>query len=749
MGNKIGVGKQTTHASTSALEKAAAFGRWRFAPKSGRIVLSHMAATYLDVVADEAHALDACFINVVADDLVALVAMITRPAHGRDAEHVFRVITAHEGLRWLRITLLASDTPHEKSVCGIVTDITCDKHAAVRERLGFELTELLLGSNDLGDVIVNVIQLVCKSLGWEWGAYWSMESLPQNEARLRCTHNWHQPGYELGAFSKDSAGLIMASGQGLVGRVWQSGMAQWIDDMSSNPRFLRRDSAHNCGLQSGYIFPVTYALQDGEHHRPGVFEFYSCIARQTEAQLPKLASTIGALIAQTAQQLEREAVIHRLAHIDDLTELANRSHFHAQLTQSCLRAHRQHGEFGLMFIDLDRFKPINDAFGHDAGNSVLREFAARLKAVSPAGTVVGRLGGDEFALLVPDSSDAALSALAERVLDAARTPFRYEQAELTVSASIGVSRFPENGRTTPELLRSADAAMYRVKQNGRNGCDIFSTSSPSSIARMRATLAQRLAIETELHHAIENRELSLAYQPIFDISTGGMHAVEALIRWRRSSGECVSPEVFIPIAEQSHLIVEIGQWVMAQACADLSTLYQADFHGLKVHVNMAASEFTNNDLPDVLSALALSHCLPPSSITLELTEGMLMKQPEQVITVMHKLRSLGFEISLDDFGMGHSSLSMLKNLPITSMKVDRSFVRDIADSQSDHAIAKTILALGKHLQLDVIAEGIETQAQLSKLKAEGCHLIQGYLLSKPLGIDALISAYSSCQPGTF
>jgi diguanylate cyclase (GGDEF)-like protein len=747
MGNRIDIGHQTRHVSITALEKAASLGFWWHTPKSGQIALSPVAASYLDVDADQCHALDDCFINVVEDDLIRLIAMVSATQEVQDTEYEFRVITANEGLCWLRATLLPQENPGSNSVNGILTDITRSKHAAIRERLGFELTEFLIGSNQLSDAIHNVIQLVCKNLGWEWGAYWVMETSPQDEAQLRCRHHWHRPGYDLGAFSQASVDLCMAPGDGLVGRVWASGTAEWIDGMSTHPRFLRRNSAHTCGLLSGYIFPVTYVSQNGENHCLGVLEFYSCLPRQPEAQLPELSATIGALIAQTAQRLEREAVIYRLAHIDDLTELSNRSHFYSQLTEKCVGAARHQQKFGLMFIDLDRFKSINDAFGHEAGNSVLREFAFRLTTIAQQGTIVGRLGGDEFALLVPFSSDAALSNLAEQVLEAARIPFAYEGVELTVSASIGVSRFPENGRTTPELLRSADTAMYRVKQNGRNGCDIFSTSNPNSMAQTQAVLAQRLAIETELRHAIKNHELFLVYQPIFDVSTARMHAIEALIRWRRATGEMVPPDVFIPIAEQSHLIVEIGQWVVAQACADLSTLYQADFHGLKVHVNMAAAEFTNNELPNVLSELASSHCIPPSSITLELTEGMLMKQPEQVIAVMHKLRRLGFEISLDDFGMGHSSLSMLKNLPITSIKIDRSFVRDIAENPSDHAIAKTILALGSHLQLDVIAEGIETEAQLAKLKSEGCHLIQGYLLSKPLCLDRLISSYSTSQFG--
>jgi len=220
-----------------------------------------------------------------------------------------------------------------------------------------------------------------------------------------------------------------------------------------------------------------------------------------------------------------------------------------------------------------------------------------------------------------------------------------------------------------------------------------------------------------------------------------MHAVEALVRWRRSDGTLVPPDWFIPIAEQSHLIVEMGRWVAAQACEDLVRLHRAGFDGLKLHVNMAASEFTSRELPNRLSRLLQKLGIPPSHVVLELTEGMLMKQPEQVIAVMHQLRAIGVEISLDDFGMGHSSLAMLKNLPIHSMKIDRSFVRDLPDQPRDRAIAQTILDLGRHMTLDVIAEGIETGAQLDILRQAGCHLVQGFLLSKPADIETLLDVF--------
>ena len=737
---RAGQAASSTAAVVSDLERAAGFGRWWHEPLTGHSLLSPVASEFLEMPGDSADSLYACFGHVVEDDIPELIRLWTGAQTGQALD--IRVIGLARGMRWLRVTPLPPDPARPGWRHGLLQDITDLTQAAVRERLGYTLTEYLVGTHTLEDAIANVIQLICRNLGWEWGAYWSMAEDGAAKGLLRCRHFWHPPDRDLEQFSDVSAALGMAPGEGLVGRVWASGQAEWVEDMSTDARFLRRGSAQMCGLWSGYVFPVTYASDNGEHHRPGVLEFYSSLARQPDAQLPRVSATIGALIAQTAQRLETEAVIHRLAQVDEMTDLDNRAHFYAQLNRHCAFSQRQGGRFALMFIDLDRFKPINDAFGHEAGNALLQEFARRLQALAPPPARVGRLGGDEFAVLVPESGDErALAVLVDGVLAAASRPFVYEDAVLNVSASVGVSRFPENGATGPELLRSADAAMYRVKQNGRNGSNVFSTSSPDTLALQRARLAQRLVIEAELHEALQTNQLRLVYQPIVDIASGALHGVEALIRWRKPDGEFVPPDVFIPIAEQSDLIIDIGRWVLGQALRDLASLQDGALAPLKVHVNMAASEFTSSTLPETLRAMSAELAVPASQVVLELTETMLMRQPEQVKRVMHQLREIGFEISLDDFGMGHSSLAMLKSLPISSLKIDRSFVRDLPCGERDRAIAQTIVDLGQHLQLEVIAEGIESEAQLAVLSACGCRFGQGFLLGRPLPLAELIRAF--------
>lgn len=729
------------------VEKAACFGRWWHHAETDQLVLSAGAADMLGVETGWHRTLESCFAHLVPDDVLVLMSALAAADVGdKPIECEFRIINEVDGLRWLRLMSLPPTLTQHAVASGVLLDITSARHAAIRERLSFESTRFLVGTDTLGDAVTKVIQLVCENLGWEWGAYWALESDSASAQQLACKHFWHGPQDSLNAFTQESCSIRMAPGVGLVGQVWQTGAARWIEDMVSDQRFLRSKSAQKCRLQSGYVFPVVYVTDDGHRHSPGVLEFYSRLSRQREAQLPNLSATIGALIAQTAQRLEQQETIRLLAQIDGLTELANRSHFYRMLDNTCVDACASGTAFGLMFIDLDRFKPVNDAFGHEAGNVVLREFAQRLQALAPAQSHVGRLGGDEFAILLrPDGAmsqlNQQLDALAEQVLQAARMPFLFENHEMTVSASIGISVFPENGMTGPELLRSADAAMYRIKKNGRNALSFFSNSTSDTLAAQQSDLAQRLTMEAELHQALADNELFLEYQPIFDSNGQHMHAVEALVRWRRPNGDIVRPDVFIPIAEQSRLIVHIGRWVVRQACHDLARLHRSGFSGLQMHVNMAAPEFTCSKLPDQLRAIIKASGITPRDLCLELTEGMLMQQPDKVIPVMRTLRQLGFGISLDDFGMGYSSLSRLKNLPISSMKIDRSFVSGLPHQNEDSAIARTIIELGRNMNLQVIAEGVETHEQLTFLRQYGCSLIQGFVLSRPQPIDALIALY--------
>ena len=343
-------------------------------------------------------------------------------------------------------------------------------------------------------------------------------------------------------------------------------------------------------------------------------------------------------------------------------------------------------------------------------------------------------------LLVARNEDR-LAAATEQVLAAARTRFLVNGRELVISASIGVSIFPDNGRMGADLLRHADSAMYRIKRGGRNSVGYYSQDGAGANAADHAALLQQLTVEAELLHALAGGQLFLEYQPVFDTNERSVRAVEALVRWRRPNGEIVRPDVFIPIAEQSHLIVDIGRWVIGQACRDLARMQGAGLGELQMNVNMAALEFLNLNLPHELAGIAESAGIDPRSVCLELTEGMMMNHAEQVIPVMRSLRRRGFKISVDDFGMGYSSLSRLKDLPISSLKIDRSFVHGLPNDHQDRAIVQTIVDIGRNMNLDVIAEGVETDAQLHHLRRLGCALVQGYLTGRPMPLEALIERY--------
>lgn len=739
-------------ALAEAVENAAGFGRWWFDTREAQLVLSPGAAQFLEVGPGLHVSLEECFSNVLPEDVLQLITALMRaklPGMKIDCE--FRVLQDSRGLRWLRMHSVPQKAGMLPMHAGVLMDVTAAKHVEMRERFSYAITQSLVGTDSLAEAVPKVIQLVCENLGWEWGAYWQMGQMrqaPLESPQLACQYYWSHSEYALAAFTRDSRTLRMAPGEGFIGHVWLTGQAIWLEDMKNDSGFLRCDAARECGLESGYAFPVSYVAADGTRHNVGVLEFFSTLTRQHDAQLPNLSAVIGGLIAQAVQRMEQQDIMRRLAQTDDLTGLANRSHFHRLLDEMSADAGKTGNPFALLYIDLDRFKPINDAFGHEAGNLVLREFARRLQALAREGTRIGRLGGDEFAMLTPlacatdaGAVTALLCALAEQALQAACVPFRFEGHELKVSASIGISVFGENGWTPQELLRSADDAMYRGKKSGRNAYCFCSDGGIRLLEQQQTSLARQLTMEAEMHLALAEDEFFLEYQPVFDYCRSRMVAVEALLRWRKPGGELVPPDVFIPIAEQSRLIMQIGRWVVRQACRDLAVLHSAGLAELRVNVNMAAPEFTSINLPYELTEVASSCGIASRHLCLELTEGMVMKQPEKVVPVMQMLRQLGFHISLDDFGIGHSSLSRLKKLPITSIKIDRSFVAGLPQDRGDGAIVRSILDLGRHMKLDVIAEGVETDAQLLYLTQFGCTYLQGYLLSRPLSLQALIGMH--------
>jgi diguanylate cyclase (GGDEF)-like protein/PAS domain S-box-containing protein len=432
-----------------------------------------------------------------------------------------------------------------------------------------------------------------------------------------------------------------------------------------------------------------------------------------------------------AQLLEKQQHLDHLAHHDQLTGLPNRLYLAAYLPGAIEEAKRAGAMLAVLFLDLDRFKHINDSRGHETGDKLLKAVAQRLRATMRNEDVVVRMGGDEFIVVLKTGrTNDQVSEAASRITEAMSAPVIVDGRPLVTTASIGVSLYPRDGADMGELLRHSDTAMYQAKDRGRNNFQLFSPI-------MARRLKERMAIETSLRTAIQAGQLDVHYQPIVDISTRRVVALESLLRWKHPSHGFIPPERFVAVAEEAGLIVPIGEFVLARAVEDIARWRQAGCVQVPVAVNISAVQLQRSNLPATITALTQLHNVSPKMLQLELTESAVFERREGRTgesneDAVGRLRELGVKIAIDDFGTGYSSLSYLKRWRVDYLKVDRSFVRDLVTDMSDLAIVGAIIAMARHLHIEVVAEGIEGWQQLEKLRQLGCHLAQGYLLAKPV-----------------
>jgi diguanylate cyclase (GGDEF)-like protein/PAS domain S-box-containing protein len=606
----------------------------------------------------------------------------------------------------------------------ILHDITERKRAEQELHLLQDITQNVNEACDVHAALAITLNKVCETTGWTLAQAW----VPgPGGTTMECSPAWHCRGSGLEEFRTASLSFVFGPGEGLPGRVWSLKQPVWIPDVMRDVNFMRANTARAAGLKTGIWVPVLV----GEEVL-AVLEFFAREPREQDARLIQLVSAVAAQLGNVIRRKHTEERLHYLAHYDSLTGLPNRVLFTDRLRQAVIEADRHKRLVGVVFLDLDRFKTINDSLGHGIGDLFLKVVAERLARCVRAGDTVARQSGDEFTLVLADMGHVGHAArVAQKILDGLTHPFHVAGHELYASASLGMTLYPLDEHNIEGLLRNADIAMYRVKERGGNGYEFYA-------ADMTSKAQARLALENALRHALEREEFELHYQPVVDLDSGHIKGVEALIRWRHPERGLVPPGEFISVAEETGLIAPIGEWVLRTACRWCHEYSLAGGPPLRLAVNVSPRQFERGEILNVVTMILDETGFDPRQLDLEITETLLMQHAEAVLEVMHELGALGVHFSIDDFGTGYSSLSYLKHLPIGRVKIDKSFVDDIPADPNDAAIVSAIISMAHSLGLKVIAEGVETEAQLEFLRAQGCDMAQGYYFNRPLPAEEIM-----------
>jgi len=602
------------------------------------------------------------------------------------------------------------------------------------------LQEVAVAANEsesIDDAIQVCLNRVCAHTGWPVG---HARLLTNTRGELISTSLWHVDEDDVERFKvfrEITQSHPVIAPAGLPGRVLATKKPAWISDVTKDPQFLRAKFASDIGVKAAFGFPVLVRSEV-----VAVLEFFADQIISPDEHLLDVMAHVGTQLGRVVERKRAEDRLSYLAHHDTLTGLPNRTLFIERLQRAVREADDHERLVGVLFIDLDHFKNINDTLGHEAGDTLIRAVAERLVGCVRAQDTVSRMSGDEFTLVLADMGHVDdATCVAQKILDVLAAPFYIAERELFVTPSIGVTLYPFDDRDVEGLLRNADIAMYHAKELGRNNYQFYT-------AELTARAHKRLTLAGALHRAVKHNEFTIYYQPIVDLNSGLVTAMEALLRWQHPEWGLMEPAQFVPLAEETGLIIPIGEWVLREACRQARAWQLAGYPDLRVAVNLSARQFQQKNLiAEITSALRESG-LDPDYLELEITESAIMQNTETTIAVLRDVADLGVQLSIDDFGIGYSALSYLKRFPIDTLKIDQSFIRDIPRDADDAAIASAIIAMAHALGIRVIAEGVETQEQLAFLRARRCSGVQGFYFSKPLPAeDVLALLKQGCKLG--
>jgi diguanylate cyclase (GGDEF)-like protein/PAS domain S-box-containing protein len=666
--------------------------------------------------------------SVPPDKLAEKAAFLERIRRGEEFLDVEAERVRRDGTR-IAVSLSAAPLRNADGVFDgsvmILADISERRRTEQLQQLEHAVTRVLSESQSIDEAMHQVLENFCVTGGWAYGARWVLNT---GDQQLSCIESWHVdiPAVKVFAdFNRTVRRDFRPRSGGLLRGVWATGEPVWMEDVVADATFSRGPEAARAGLHAAMAFPI---LILGKFY--GVIEFFAAGQRPRDEGLLRVARSIGSQVGQFIARKEAELNLTYFANHDALTGLPNRAMFSERLSQSLLRAQRSGRKVAVMFLDLDRFKVINDTLGHDAGDRLLQEVAIRLRGCLRESDTIGRQGGDEFVVLLEDMTETAQAVgVAQKILDAVAESFELAGQDYHVTASIGVSVFPEDGADMQALLKNADIAMYRAKETGKNNFQFYS-------AQANRHSLERLALETDLRRALERQELQLHYQTKIDSRSGCVTGVEALLRWQHPTRGAIAPAQLIALAEETGLIIAIGDWVIRTACRDAQAWGVAG-NPIPVAVNLSARQFGRNGLADAVGAVLRDSGLAAVQLELEITESAVMDNAERAALVLDQLHAMGVRVSLDDFGTGYSSLGYLKRFPVDSVKIDRSFIADVALDQDDAAITRAVIAMAHSLRLKVIAEGVETAAQVKFLQAHDCDEMQGFRFGEPCNAAAL------------